>query len=306
MLDVRGFMPELYWVCHSLIVAVLFSQLKCPGQQQSLDPRWLIYTLEKRRKSVSEMTTSHCFAFTQLGTNWFRCNWTEYTNELGLTWLIGAHLKKNVSQCIENLLVQGRGFSAFFKPWPYIQAHSTSRLQMCRRIFCSPCSSKDLLTESYSETQGMSWELAQRLQGAPDTWRGPHWTWQNKSTSTEGRSAPGNGFQPCNTLCPGKLHPKDPEIENPDVSGIGSQALALVMVPQHGFNCCSSNTLQLATQSVWEESPFFHVNSSFWRHTGLAISDRCLYVYQMETVWAFVLSSRLPLFINVFIYAFSL
>lgn len=145
--------------------------------------------------------------------------------------------KKNVSQCIENLLVQGRGFSAFFKPWPYIQAHSTSRLQMCRRIFCSPCSSKDLLTESYGETQRMSWELAQRLQGAPDTWRGPQCTWQNKSTSTEGRSAPGNGFQPRHTLCPGKLHPKDPEIENPDVSGIGSQALALVMVPQHGFNC---------------------------------------------------------------------
>lgn len=108
-------------------------------------------------------------------------------------------LKKNVSQCIENLLVQGRGFSAFFKPWPYIQAHSTSPLQMCRRIFCSPCSWKDLLTESYSETQRMSWELAQRLWGAPDTWRGLRCTWQNKSISTEGRSAPGNGFQPRDT-----------------------------------------------------------------------------------------------------------
>lgn len=128
---------------------------------------------------------------------------------------------------------------------------------MCRRIFCSPCSSKDLFTESYSETQRMSWELAQRLQGAPDTWRGPQCTWQNKSTSTEGRSAPGNGFQPHDILCPGKLHPKDPEIENPDVSGSSSQALALVMVPQHGFNCCSSNTLQLATRSVWDESSIF-------------------------------------------------
>lgn len=203
-------MWELRSVSNLLIVVVLFSHLKRSDQQQSSDPRWLIYTLEKRRKSVSEMTTSHCLAFTLLGTNWFRCNWTEYTNELGLTWLIGAHLKKNVSQCIENLLVQGRGFSAFFKPWPYIQAHSTSRLQMCRRIFCSPCSSKDLLTESYRETQRMSWELAQRWQGAPDTWRGPQCTWQNKSTSTEGRSAPGNGVQPRHTLCPGKLHPQGP------------------------------------------------------------------------------------------------
>ena len=175
---------------------------------------------------------------------------------------------------------------------------------MCRRLFCSLCSSKDLLTESYSETQRMSWELAQRLQGAPDTWRGPHCTWQNKSTSTEGRSAPGNGFQPRDTLCPSKLHPKDPENENPDVSGTSSQALALVMVPQHGLNCCSSNILQLATPSVWDESPFFQVNSSFGRYTGLSISGWYFNIYQIETVQAFILTSCLLPFINVFIHAF--
>lgn len=165
-----------------------------------------------------------------------------------------------MSQCIENPLVQGRGFSVFFKPWPHIQAHTSSSLQMCRRIFCSPGFSKDLLTESYSETQRMSWELAQRLWGAPGTWRGPHCKWQNKSTSTEGRSAPGNGLQPCDTPHPDKLQPKDPEIENLHVSGTSSPAMGPVMVPQHVLNCCSRNTLQLATQSVWDDPPFSCIN----------------------------------------------
>ena len=91
---------------------------------------------------------------------------------------------------------------------------------MCRRIFCSPGFSKDLFIESYSETQRMSWELAQRLWGAPGTWRGPHCKWQNKSTSTEGRSVPGNGLQPCDTPHPDKLQPKDPEIENLHVAQV--------------------------------------------------------------------------------------
>lgn len=136
--------------------------------------------------------------------------------------------------------MQGRGFSAFFKPWPHIQAHTSSRLQMCRRIFCSPCSSKDLFTESYRETQRMSWELAQRLWGAPGTWRGPHCKWQNKSTSTEGRSEPGNGFQPRDTPHPEKPQPRDPEIRTLHASSTRSLALALVTVPQHGLNCSLS------------------------------------------------------------------
>lgn len=214
---------------------------------------------------------------------------------------------KNVSQCIENLLVLGRGFSAFFKPWPYIQAHSTSPLQMCRRIFCSPCSSKDLLAESYSETQKMSWELAQRLQGAPDTWRGPRCTWQNKSTLTERRSAPRNGVQPCDTLHPGKLQTEDPEIENPHVNGTSFLALALVMVPQHVFNCCSWNTLQLAAQILWKGSQFFNFSSlDILKRSTLAFCKVPTYnLHHIEADQAYVLTSCLFSSISFFLYSFS-
>lgn len=166
-------------------------------------------------------------------------NWIHKWTGLNMAYRTASY---KMCLCIENLLVQGRGFSAVFKPRPYIQAHTSSRLQMCRGIFCSLCSLKDLFPESYRETQRVSWELARRLWGAPDTWRGPRCKWQNKSTSTEGRSGPGSGFQPPETPHPEKLQPKDPEMENLHVSVTNSLALALMMVPQHGFNCCSGNT----------------------------------------------------------------
>lgn len=40
-------MWELRSVSNLLIVVVLFSHLKRSDQQQSSDPRWLIYTLER-------------------------------------------------------------------------------------------------------------------------------------------------------------------------------------------------------------------------------------------------------------------
>lgn len=66
-----------------------------------------------KEKKISEGKDNLAlFSIIQLGTNWFRCNWTEYTNGQGLTWLIGAHLKK-MCLCIENPLVQGRGSQPF-------------------------------------------------------------------------------------------------------------------------------------------------------------------------------------------------
>ena len=59
---------------------------------------------------------------------------------------------------------------------------------------------------------------------------------------------------------PDQLQPKDPEIENLHVSGTSSPAVGPVMVPQHVLNCCSRNTLQLATQSVWDDPPFSCIN----------------------------------------------
>lgn len=53
----------------------------------------------------------------------------------------------------------------------------------------------------------------------------------------KGGQLPGMGSSPVTPCALASCTPKDPEIENPDVSGIGSQALALVVVPRRGFNC---------------------------------------------------------------------
>lgn len=240
-------------------------------------------------------------------------NWIHKWTGPNMAYRSAFFLKKNVSQCIENLLVQGRGFSVFFKPWPHIQARTSSSLQMCRRIFCSPGFSKDLLTESYSETQRMSWELAQRLWGAPGTWRGPHCKWQNKSTSTEGRSVPGNGLQPCDTSHPDKLQPKDPEIEILHISGNSSPAMGPVMVP--------SMCLIAARETLcsWQHKAYgTNLHSlvltvfSFWREVTLGllgIWSQCMNVHQREVAqvcaWASCLLSLMYVGMYICIYSFS-
>ena len=91
----------------------------------------------------------------------------------------------------------------------------------------------------------MSWELAQRLWVLPARDEVLAASDRTNPFQQKGGQRLGMGFSPETPLSPETLRPPDPE--NVHGGATNCLALARVTVPQHVFNCCLRNPLQVAT-----------------------------------------------------------